>query len=82
MKVVQSVFISDNPKKERNMSNGFSFGENNSDFVYDNKLGQMLTAMERLAEIQKEVLEEIRNLRTDIKDIAMTWRENDRDRRY
>jgi hypothetical protein len=64
------------------MSDGFVFGENNSSFVYDNRFDQLLSALERLTDVQRDTLEEIKNLRGDIKDLEATWRENDRDRRY
>ena len=64
------------------MGNGFVFGENNSSFVYDNRFDQLLSALERLADIQKDTLEEIKCLRGDIRDLEATWREYGRDRRY
>jgi hypothetical protein len=64
------------------MSNGFVYGENNSSFVYDNRMDQLLSALEKIVDVQREVLEEIKTLRSDMKDIAITWRENDRDQRY
>jgi hypothetical protein len=57
------------------MSNGFTFGENNSSFVYDNRLDQLLTAMERIISIDHDILEEIRNLRADLKDSNVSWRD-------
>jgi hypothetical protein len=61
------------------MSNGFVFGENNSSFVYDNRLDQLLSAMERMVSIQHEILEEIRNLRADLKDSNVSWRDHTND---
>ena len=57
------------------MSNGFTFGENNSSFVYDNRLDQLLTAMERIISIDHDILEEIRNLRADLKDSNVSSRD-------
>lgn len=61
------------------MSNGFTFGENNSNFVYDNRMDQLLSAMERMISIERDILEEIRNLRADLKDANASWRERTHD---
>jgi len=61
------------------MSNGFSFGENNSSFEYDNKLGQLLSLIGELISLQRETLEEVRGFRTDLKDIMVTWRDRSND---
>lgn len=57
------------------MSNGFTFGENNSNFVYDNRIDQLLSSMERMISIEREMLEEIKNLRADLRDTNVSWRD-------
>jgi len=48
------------------MSNGFVFGENNSSFVYDNRIDRLISVMEQMVALQRQMVEEIRDLKATV----------------